>query len=97
MSDEEKVVSLGAAREKFKQEEAEEIIEQEEHTPEERVYCSFCKRPNDMVLKMIKGPDVNICSECVLICTQYMMLEPGQSISPQVQNMLSAFWSGVEK
>ena len=46
---------------------------------------------------LIKGPDVNICSECVLICLQYMMLEPGQSVSPQVQNMLSAFWCGVEK
>ena len=29
----------------------------------EEVCCSFCGRSNEEVLKMVKGPGVNICSE----------------------------------
>ena len=51
MSDKEnKVLSFGK---KPKQEKKTENIE----------YCSFCKRPNTEVPKMVKGHDVKICSE----------------------------------
>ena len=36
----------------------------------EEVCCSFCGRSNEEVLKMVKGPGVNICSECVMIAVQ---------------------------
>lgn len=94
MSDEDKVVSLGAAREKIKNEE--EILD-EVKVQEAPVYCSFCKRPNHQVIKMIKGPGVNICSECTLICVQYLILQGDEVISREAQKVLEAFWSEARK
>lgn len=31
--------------------------------------CSFCGKPQDQVKKLIAGPDVYICDECVGLCT----------------------------
>lgn len=91
MSDEDKVVSLGAAREKRIEDEA------VEETPEEAVYCSFCKRPNHQVIKMIKGPGVNICSECTMICVQYLILQGDEVISREARKVLDIFWSEAKK
>jgi len=32
--------------------------------------CSFCRKPNTEVDKLIAGPGVFICDECVALCTQ---------------------------
>ena len=32
------------------------------------VRCSFCKKTTDEVRKMIAGPDVYICDECIDLC-----------------------------
>jgi ATP-dependent protease Clp ATPase subunit len=29
--------------------------------------CSFCKKTEDQVSKLVAGPDVFICNECVVI------------------------------
>lgn len=58
-------------------------------------YCSFCKRPNTQVPKMVKGPGVNICSECVLIAVQYLILQDGL-MSGEAQRILDMLW-GVSK
>lgn len=91
MSDDKKVVSLSDAKGKGKAAEKEE--EQEQLEP---VYCSFCGRPNHLVIKMIKGPDVNICSECVMVCVQYFILED-RIPSEDVQKILDTFWRGAAK
>ena len=54
-------------------------------------YCSFCKRPNTEVPKMVKGPDVNICSECAMIAVQYLILQDRMP-SAEAQHILDAFW-----
>lgn len=36
------------------------------HTPT----CSFCGKRHDEVSKLIAGPDVNICDECVKLCNE---------------------------
>lgn len=56
------------------------------------VYCSFCGRPNTEVIKMVKGPGVNICSECVMIALQYLILND-RMLSAEAQQILDAFWS----
>ena len=95
MSDEEKVVSLSSGRRKNKTAETEPHKEPaEQHA--EPVYCSFCGRPNHMVIKMIKGPGVNICSECIMICVQYFILED-RIPSSEVQKILDTFWRGVKQ
>lgn len=85
MSDD-KVVSLGAKKKAITDE------KQQEDTKEfEPVYCSFCGRPNTQVIKMVKGPGVNICSECAMIAVQYLILQDRMP-SAEAQHILDAFW-----
>ena len=58
---------------------------------QELEYCSFCKRPNTQVPKMVKGPGVNICSECAMIAVQYLILQDRMP-SAEAQRILDAFW-----
>lgn len=41
---------------------------QEERPPKKLVHCSFCKKSQREVKKIIAGPEVFICDECVDIC-----------------------------
>jgi len=66
----------------------------EKHTEIE--YCSFCKRPNTQVPKMVKGPGVNICSECTLIAVQYLILQDGL-MSAEAQKILDLLWGTQRK
>ena len=34
--------------------------------------CSFCRRPEDDVAKLVAGPRVYICDRCVAIATEMM-------------------------
>ena len=42
---------------------------------------------------MFKGPGVNICSECTLICVQYLIIE-GSALSEDAKKLLQIFWQG---
>jgi ClpX C4-type zinc finger protein len=39
--------------------------------------CSFCAKPSSAVEKMIAGPGVYICNECVGLCNEVLGSEPG--------------------
>lgn len=72
---------------------------QNKHEKNEEVkleYCSFCKRPNTLVPKMVKGPGVNICSECVLLAVQYLILQDG-AMSQEAQKILDLLWGASKK
>lgn len=86
MSDD-KVVKLGAKR---------EVNKGESESSDDLVYCSFCKRPNTQVLKMVKGPGVNICSECAMIAVQYLILNDRMP-SAEAQQILDAFWGKARR
>ena len=34
----------------------------------EKLYCSFCSKSQDEIRKLIAGPSVFICNECVGLC-----------------------------
>ena len=89
MSDkEQKVVSIGSKSKKH--------TETKEQPPKiELEYCSFCGRPNTMVPKLVKGPGVNICSECNLIAVQYLILQDG-ALSAEAQRIIDMLW-GTKK
>ena len=36
------------------------------------VKCSFCGKPQEMVKKIIAGPNVFICDECINVCNEIM-------------------------
>jgi len=57
----------------------------------EKTCCSFCGREENQVLKMVKGPGVNICSECTMIAVQYLILHD-RMLSTEAQQILDAFW-----
>ena len=77
------VVQLGDVRKEHEHEKRD--------NKDELVYCSFCGRPNTQVIKMIQGPGVNICSECVMIAVQYLILNDRMP-SAEAQAILDAFW-----
>lgn len=37
-----------------------------------KMHCSFCGKPQDMVYKLITGPGVCICDECVELCNSIL-------------------------
>lgn len=82
----EKVVRLGSKKSKKEQKK-----EAETQNESEILYCSFCKRPNTQVIKMVQGPDVNICSECTMIAVQYLILND-RMLSSEAQMILDTFW-----
>ena len=47
-------------------------------TTKERVIasCSFCSKPDDEVKKLVAGPGVYICNECVELCGQIIGSPP---------------------
>ena len=45
-------------------------------TSHELFRCSFCFKPQDQVTKLIAGPGVMICSECVALCVPIMAAAP---------------------
>ncbi len=53
-------------------------------TAEQRVSvaCSFCLKPTSAVDKMIAGPGVFICNECISLCNDILAL-PGQAEGAQ--------------
>jgi len=85
MSDDNKVVRLGSKKKK------EPTEAKREENNVEPVYCSFCKRPNTQVIKMVQGPGVSICSECTMIAVQYLILND-RMLSSEAQMILDAFW-----
>ncbi|MBQ3045417.1 MAG: ATP-dependent Clp protease ATP-binding subunit ClpX [Clostridia bacterium] len=44
---------------------------------ERRVSCSFCHKTQNQVDKLIAGPNVYICNECVELCCSIIDSEPG--------------------
>lgn len=75
-----KIIKLGERKDNHSEKENSDVV-----------YCSFCHRPNTEVLKMVKGPGVNICSECAMIAVQYLILNDRMP-SAEAQQILDAFW-----
>ena len=41
----------------------------------EQVHCSFCGKPDSQVERLIAGPGVYICNECVALCNELLQEE----------------------
>lgn len=55
---------------------------------QDNVSCSFCGKSQDQVKKIIAGPGVFICDECVELCTDIMEDMPFNSDTSQIQEDL---------
>lgn len=49
---------------------------------EKDLVCSFCGKHQDEVERMIIGPGVNICSECIGLCHDLLSDKPDQLKAP---------------
>ena len=48
------------------------------------LYCSFCGKSDDAVCKMVAGPSVFICNECVHLCLA--MIEDNTMQDKQIES-----------
>ena len=48
------------------------VAAQNDPTPPKTLYCSFCGKSQHEVRKLIAGPGVYICDECVELCTDFV-------------------------
>ncbi|GIF19994.1 ATP-dependent Clp protease ATP-binding subunit ClpX [Actinoplanes tereljensis] len=55
--------------------------------------CSFCAKPSSAVEKVIAGPGVYICNECVELCNEVLRSEHGEPSDAGAG--LSAWESGM--
>ena len=53
----------------------------------DRLKCSFCGKTQDQVKKLIAGPDVFICDECVDLCSELIEDELDFQESEQDDNL----------
>jgi ClpX C4-type zinc finger len=51
---------------------------------QENIACSFCQKPPDAVAKLVAGPGVFICNECVGLCTELVALPSEKPWEEQV-------------
>lgn len=47
----------------------------------ETLHCSFCIKDKDAVTKIVAGPGVYICNECVNLCQQIIAGEPARDFA----------------
>jgi ATP-dependent Clp protease ATP-binding subunit ClpX len=51
-------------------------------------HCSFCGKGQDQVRKLIAGPDVYICDECISLCNDIILEEMDEDSPQTMQNTL---------
>jgi len=51
---------------------------------QENIACSFCRKPPDAVAKLVAGPGVFICNECVDLCTELVGMPSEKPTQEQV-------------
>jgi ATP-dependent Clp protease ATP-binding subunit ClpX len=48
----------------------------------EKLHCSFCGKEQDTVKRLVAGPGVYICDECISLCTEIIAEEPSEADKP---------------
>jgi hypothetical protein len=62
------------------------MFKRTESTDNPGIRCSFCRKSQDDVRKLIAGPSVHICDECVDICAGIMRDEGRFTAPPAVHD-----------
>jgi ATP-dependent Clp protease ATP-binding subunit ClpX len=58
------------------------------NNPSGELVCSFCGKSQDEVKKLIAGPSVYICDECVSLCSEIIQEEYGQEEKDKGKDLL---------
>lgn len=54
---------------------------------DQRRTCSFCGKQQGEVTRLIAGPDVNICDECIHLCNGLLVQDPAVAAAPVVDTI----------
>ena len=54
----------------------------------ELIRCSFCGKSQDHVRKIVAGPNVYICDECVSLCHDIILEEFGSEVDVDLSEIL---------
>jgi hypothetical protein len=58
-----------------------------------RLVCSFCGKRQDQARRLIAGPGVFICDECVQLCNEILAQEPPPApVPPQADATRGSAW-----
>lgn len=52
------------------------------------IRCSFCGKTQDQVKKLVAGPNVYICDECIALCNEILVEEFGNEIAVDISEIL---------
>ena len=52
-----------------------------------RLNCSFCGKSQDIVKKLVAGPDVYICDECIELCNEIVAEDRSKSFEEDFHNL----------
>ncbi|MCK5404846.1 MAG: ATP-dependent Clp protease ATP-binding subunit ClpX, partial [Desulfobulbaceae bacterium] len=52
------------------------------------VHCSFCGKNQDEVKKLIAGPSVYICDECISLCDEIVKEDRQQELEEQADTSI---------
>ncbi len=61
------------------------------------VKCSFCGKPQEVVKKIIAGPGVYICDECIALCQDIIDDEVYDEVEPRVEQVEMLIPSEIKK
>lgn len=52
-----------------------------------KLFCSFCGKSQEVVKKLVAGPDVYICDECIELCNEIVAEESSQTFESNFSNL----------
>ena len=52
-----------------------------------KLYCSFCGKSQEVVKKLVAGPDVYICDECIELCNEIVADEQDSALEENFKNL----------
>lgn len=55
---------------------------------EPMIHCSFCGKGQDQVRKLVAGPNVYICNECIALCNEIVIEELGNDFAVDISEIL---------
>jgi len=50
------------------------------HEKDKHLTCSFCGKSQDQVRRLVAGPNVYICDECIELCNEILVEEVGSDL-----------------
>ena len=62
-----------------------------------KLRCSFCKKSDAEVSKLVAGPGVLICDECVAVAIRLMEVPPAQRPAPEHLSLSQRIVTGIRR